>query len=133
MTENNTADTENRPKFGSGCLLPFIFFFGLCFACGVKDGNVVGAVFFFMVTAFFLNKFLCPKPKKARPHSPSRKYAASGGDRYGEGRGDDSFDDGIVAGFYMAESMRGGHDYDASSAFHDIDVADIDDWADGEV
>ena len=125
MTENNTADTENRPKFGSGCLLPFIFFFGLCFACGVKDGNVVGAFFFFMVMAFFLNKFLCPKPKKARPHSPSRKYAASGGDRYGEG-----FDDGIAAGFYMAESMRGGHDYDTSSVFHDIDVADIDDQTD---
>lgn len=128
MTENKDSGTENKPKFGSGCSLPFIFFFGLCFACGVKDGNVVGAVFFLAVTAFLLTKFLCPKPKKTRPRRFPRKYAASGGDdRY-----DDGFDEGMAVGFYMAQSMRGGRDGDDAPAFHDIDADDIDDRADGE-
>ena len=112
MTENKDSATKNRPKFGSGCLQPFIFFFGLCFACGVKDGNVVGAVFFFMVTAFFLNKFLRPKPKKARSRHFPYKYVASGGDRHGEG-----FDDGIVSGKHIITEVSAIFPFSAMGGF----------------
>lgn len=101
MTDENASDKENRPKFGSGCLLPFIFFFGFSFYCGVKDGNVAGSIVAFAITAFFLTKFLHPKPRKPKPHYPPHKNGVSPRDRYEEG-----FDEGLAAGFFMAESMR---------------------------
>ncbi len=65
MTDKNASDTENRPKFGSGCLLPFIFFFGFSFYCGVKDGNVAGSIVAFAITAFFPDKVPAPETPKA--------------------------------------------------------------------
>lgn len=113
MTDKNASDTENRPKFGSGCLLPFIFFFGFSFYCGVKDGNVAGSIVAFAITAFFLTKFLHPKPRKPEPHYPPHRNGAYSRDRYDEG-----FDEGLASGFFMAESMR----HDGTSASVDADA-----------
>ena len=113
MTDKNASDTENRPKFGSGCLLPFIFFFGFSFYCGVKDSNVAGSIVAFAITAFFLTKFLHPKPRKPEPHYPPHRNGVSPHDRYDEG-----FDEGLAAGFFMAESMR----HDGTPASVDADA-----------
>ena len=124
MTDKNASDKENRPKFGSGCLLPFIFFFGFSFYCGVKDGNVAGSIVAFAITAFFLTKFLHPKPRKPKPHYPPRQNSVSPRDRYDEG-----FDEGLAAGFFMAESMRQtdcGHD----GAPDSVDADAYEEWDD---
>ena len=105
MTDKNASDKENRPKFGSCCLLPFVFFFGFCFYCGVKDGNIAGSIVAFAIMTFFLTKFLHPKPRKPKPHYPPRKNSVSPQDRY---------DEGLAAGFFMAESMR--HNSESASA-----------------
>ena len=99
MTDKNASDTENRPKFGSGCLLPFIFFFGFSFYCGVKDGNVVGSIVAFAITAFFLTKFLHPKPQKPEPHYPPHRNGVSPHDRYDEG-----FDDRL--GNFVSKTIK---------------------------
>lgn len=109
MTDENVTDTENSPKFGSGCLLPFVVFFGFSFYCGVKDGNIAGAIVAFAIMTFFLTKFLHPKPRKPKPHYPAHKNSVSPQDRYDEG-----FDEGLAAGFFMAESMR--HNSESASA-----------------
>lgn len=111
MTDKNASDTENRPKFGSGCLLPFVFFFGFSFYCGVKDGNVAGSIVAFAITAFFLTKFLHPKPRKPEPYYPPHKNGTSSRDTY-----DDGFDEGLAAGFFMAESMRHEDEPDSDNA-----------------
>lgn len=119
MTDKNASDKENRPKFGSGCLLPFVFFFGFSFYCGVKDGNVAGSIVAFAITAFFLTKFLHPKPRKPKPHYPPRKNSVSPRDRYDEG-----FDEGLAAGFFMAESMR------QTDCGHDSTPDSVEEWGD---
>ena len=119
MTDENASDKENRPKFGSGCLVPFIFFFGFSFYCGVKDGNIAGSIVAFSIMTFFLTKFLHPKPRKPKPYYPPHKNGTSSRDTY-----DDGFDEGLAAGFFMAESMR--HDGAPDSA----DADAYEEWGD---
>ena len=118
MTDENVTDTENSPKFGSGCLLLFIFFFGFSLYCGVKDGNVAGSIVAFAIMTFFLTKFLHPKPRKPKPYYPQHKNGVSPRDRYEEG-----FDEGLAAGFFMAESMR--HD----GAPDSVDADAYEEWS----
>ena len=65
MTDENVTDTENSPKFGSGCLLPFIFFFGFSFYCGVKDGNDRRINSRFFDHDFFPDKIFTPETPQA--------------------------------------------------------------------
>ena len=117
MTDESTSDTENSPKFGSGCLLPFIFFFGLSFYCGVKDGNVAGSIFAFAIAAFFLIRFLRPKPRKLASNASFRPSTAR------RDRRDEDFDDRLAEGFFMAEGLRRAfHDRDDASAPVNIDA-----------
>ncbi len=117
MTDESTSDTENSPKFGSGCLLPFIFFFGLSFYCGVKDGNVAGSIFAFAIAAFFLIRFLRPKPRKLASNASFRPSTAR------RDRRDEDFDDRLAEGFFMAEGLRRTfHDRDDASAPVNIDA-----------
>lgn len=118
MTDKNASDKENRPKFGSGCLLPFVFFFGLSFYCGVKDGNVAGSIVAFAIMIFFLTRFLHPKPRKPEPYYPQHRSGVFPHDRYDEG-----FDEGLAAGFFMAESMchDGEPDSDNAHAYEEWD------------
>lgn len=118
MTDKNASDTENRPKFGSGCLLPFVFFFGFSFYCGVKDGNVAGAIVAFAITAFFLIRFLRPKPRKLASNASFRPNTAR------RDRRDEDFDDRLAEGFFMAEGLR--------RAFYDRDDAPVNVDANGD-
>jgi len=103
-------------------LVPFIFFFGFSFYCGVKDGNIAGSIVAFAIMTFFLTKFLHPKPRKPKPYYPPHKNSVSCNDRYDEG-----FDEGLAAGFFMAESMRQtdcGHDGSPAS----VDADAYEEW-----
>lgn len=118
MTDKNASDTENRPKFGSGCLVPFVFFFGFCFYCGVKDGNVGRAIVAFAITAFFLIRFLRPKPRKLASNASFRPNTAR------RDRRDEDFDARLAEGFFMAEGLR--------RAFYDRDDAPVNVDANGD-
>lgn len=128
MTDENASDKENRPKFGSGCLLPFVFFFGFSFYCGVKDGNVAGSIFAFAIAAFFLIKFLRPKPREPVSTTTFRPNTRRRDRRY------EDFDDGLAEGFFMAEGLRRAfHDSDDASAPVNVDAnGDFEDMGDDD-
>lgn len=84
MTNNNSFDNQEPVKRGSGCLLPFIAFFGLAFIGSLVDtksnNNPIGIALTFFITVFLLLKYLFPSPF-SKPQKPSN-YSLSSYDNY---------------------------------------------------
>ena len=77
------SDKENVTR-GSGCLLPFIAFFGLAFIGSLADAksnnNPVGITLTFFITVFLLLKYLFPNHTPKPQESSNNFYSSDNGD-----------------------------------------------------